>query len=188
MLERLYRPPSPWKGIVAGMAGGLIGTVVMSQFQNAWTEASKALQSKSEDGNQQDLRAQDKDNEREENEDATMKVAGKVAHATGHKLSHEQKKTAGPFIHYRFGTFIGTIYGLAREFEPRQMRSLPPVVTGSGYGAAVFLGADEIAVPSLGLSQGNGASSASSHLYGLLSHLVYGVTLELVRKSVREHL
>jgi hypothetical protein len=188
MLERLYSRPYPWKGIVAGMAGGLIGTVAMGQFQKAWTAASNAIQANSEGEDRKDSPDQGKNQSNEESEDATMKVAGKLARAAGHKLSHDQKKAAGPFIHYGFGTAIGMIYALAREFEPRQMRGLHPVIAGSGYGAAVFLGADEVAVPSLGLSQGNGDSPLSAHVYGLLSHLVYGVTLEIVRESVRKRL
>lgn len=77
---------------------------------------------------------------------------------------------------------------LAHEFTPRGVKSLQPVLAGSGYGTALFLGADEVAVPALGLSQSDGASPLGAHLYGLVSHLVYGVTLEMVRKSVRQNL
>ena len=32
-----------WKGLVAGSAAGLAGTVAMTQFQNLWSKASEKL-------------------------------------------------------------------------------------------------------------------------------------------------
>lgn len=114
-----------------------------------------------------------------------MKAAGKIAEATGHHLSCEQKKKAGPVVHYGFGTAMGGLYGLAYEFARRDIRSLHPGVGGSGYGTALFVGADEVAVPAFGLSQSASEAPFSSHLYGWASHLVFGLTLEMVRKTVR---
>ena len=68
------------------------------------------------------------------------------------------------------------------------MQSLNPVLAGVGYGGAVFVGADEFAVPSLGLSQAADKAPVSSHFYGLASHTVYGVTEELVRKAIRKRI
>jgi uncharacterized membrane protein YagU involved in acid resistance len=53
------------------------------------------------------------------------------------------------------------------------------------FGAALFVAADEIVVPALGLSPQPTESSISSHLYGLAAHLVYGVTTEVVRRGLR---
>lgn len=69
-----------------------------------------------------------------------MTAAGKLAKVTGHRLSREQKKKAGPVVHYGFGTAVGGLYGLAYEFAPRSVKGLHP---GSGYGTALFVGADE---------------------------------------------
>lgn len=173
--------PSPWKGMVAGMTRGLVGTIVMSQFQNAWNRASKALRAK------QDIGQVENQAEQQDGNDATMKAAGKLAIAIGYRLSQEQKKKAGPFIHCGFGTAVGGLYGLAYEFTPRRIKSLHPVAAGSGYGTALFLGADEVAVPAIGLAQVVGDAPLSSHLYGWASHLVYGL-LEMVRKTIRKNL
>jgi putative membrane protein len=49
----------------------------------------------------------------------------------------------------------------------------------------VWLGADEIGVPALGLSGPPTQYPLSVHLYALASHLVYGFTTELVRRTLR---
>jgi hypothetical protein len=33
-----------WKGLVAGSAAGLAGTIAMTQFQNLWSKASEKLE------------------------------------------------------------------------------------------------------------------------------------------------
>jgi putative membrane protein len=170
--------PEPWKGLVAGVIGGLAATVVMGQFQAAWGKASEAWR-----------REDDPESDEDQNgEDATMKAAGKLADAAGHRLSHEEKKKAGPFVHYAFGSAMGAAYGFANEFAPVGRKMLKPVLSGTGYGTALFLGADEWAVPTLGLSEAPKKSPISSHIYGWASHLVYGMTLEAVRRVVRRNL
>src|ERR1700756_628774 len=102
MLEIVRKRPCTWKGLVAGAAGGLAATIVMSQFQTAWSKASKAFE-KDEDTRQRDD---------QQGEDATMKAAGKLAKAAGHELSRPEKKNAGPFIHYGFGTAMRALHGV----------------------------------------------------------------------------
>jgi putative membrane protein len=120
----------------------------------------------------------------QEDEDATMKAAGKVAEAAGHRLSKEQKKKAGSIVHYAFGTGMGALYGTVAEVGPRKLRR-HDLLSGAGLGGVLFIGADEIAVPALGLSKKPTEAPLSSHVYALASHLVYGLTTGAVRKAVR---
>jgi hypothetical protein len=53
------------------------------------------------------------------------------------------------------------------------------------FGAILFAGADELALPLLGLSDKPTKFPLSTHVYGLASHAVYGVTTEAVRLIVR---
>jgi putative membrane protein len=145
----------------------------MTQFQNLWSNASEKLKPK---GNEQSSSGKD--------EDATMKAAGKVAQAAGHHLSKEQKKKAGPIIHYAFGTGMGALYGTVVEVGPRKLRR-HDLLSGVGLGGVLFAGVDEIAVPALGLSKKPTEAPLSSHLYALASHLIYGLTTGAVRKAVR---
>jgi putative membrane protein len=173
------RRTHPWKGLVAGLAGGLAATAVMTQFQNAWSKTSEKIKNNSK--NQEEGRQGH--SEQPEAENATMKAAGKVAIIAGHPLSHEQKKKASPFVHYGFGTAMGGLYGVI--MENRSLRRQQPILAGAGFGTGLFLLADEIAVPALGLS-GQSESSIGTHLYGLASHLVYGATTEGVRRLARK--
>jgi uncharacterized membrane protein YagU involved in acid resistance len=75
---------------------------------------------------------------------------------------------------------MGAVYGAMAEITPRATFG-----AGLPYGTAVFLGADELTVPALGLSKPPKEYPASTHLYGLASHLVYGLSLEMVRRGVR---
>jgi len=167
-----------WKGLVAGSAAGLAGAIAMTQFQNVWSKAAEKVKAngsgKSSDGS----------GEETEKEDATMKVAGKGAELAGYSLSHEEKKKAAPIVHYGFGTAMGVLYGTLAELGPHEVRR-HPVLSGMGFGSVLFAGADEITVPSLGLSSKPGETPVSAHIYALASHLVYGATAGAVRRMVR---
>ena len=166
-----------WKGTVAGLAGGLAASWVMNEFQAWWSAAAKKLK---QNGNSSESDPQ----KSEESEDATMKVAGKISETLlNRQLSQEEKKKAGPVVHYAFGAAMGGLYGaLAEDF--------PQVKVGFGlpFGAALFICADEIAVPAFGLSQSPLDTKPEDHLYALVSHFVYGATTELVRRGVRSYL
>lgn len=165
------------KGLFAGLVGGLIGTIVMTEFQNGWSGASRALNNRKADSNSV---AQEQQGEQEK-EDATMKAAGKIAELTGHQLSHEQKKKLGPLVHYSFGTLQGAVYGSVTEMTGDSAGLLSGLI----FGAALFLAADEAAVPALGLSGKPAEYPLSSHLYGLASHLVYGLSADIARRGLR---
>jgi uncharacterized membrane protein YagU involved in acid resistance len=111
-----------------------------------------------------------------------MKTAEKLSEGLLHRpLNSNEKKKAGPMVHYAFGTIVGGIYGASAE-------KLPQIKQGYGlpFGAAVFVGADEIVVPALGLSpKPLSQTKPEDHLYGFLSHFVYGATTEIVRRGVR---
>jgi uncharacterized membrane protein YagU involved in acid resistance len=139
----------------------------MSQFHGAWKAASSEVQ----DGE----------------EPNTVKAADAVAEATlGEPVPDRYREPSGTAVHYGFGAFLGAIYGAAVELRPATRTGL-----GTVYGAAVSLVADEIAMPALGFSPPASKVAASTHLRGFVSHLVFGVSLEAVRRllvtSFREH-
>ena len=170
---RLGKKRSVWKGLFAGLAGGLAGTCAMTQFQNGW---SKVL---STNGKNQ------KQPESGKSEDATQKTASALARLAGQELTPGAKKHASSSVHYVFGTSMGALYGTAMETVLRKVQH-HSALSGAAFGSALFVGADEIAVPRLGLSSGK--APLSSHLYGFASHLVYGLTAGLVYQAVRKAL
>jgi hypothetical protein len=159
----------------------------MTQFQKGWQKAVEKRRSGDEQREQKTSRTRSSQEKKQQRkEDATMKAAGKLAQAAGRELTYEQKKQASPLIHYGFGTAMGALYGMAMETSPRGVRAQRIPFFGSLFGSALFLGADEMAVPALGLSEA--AESPSSHWYVWASHLVYGLTAEFVRRQVRQRI
>src|SRR5215510_10320052 len=155
------------KSLVVGTTSGLLGTVAMTQFQNLWNQSSEKIKP-DQNANAGSVQSE------EDNEDSTMKVAGKIAQATGHRLSKPERKSAGLWVHYGFGAAVGGIFGLLKEIGPRRARRLNPVLAGAGYGTAVFLGAHEVAVPALKLSSSPFEEPVSDQVLEYLAHLIYG--------------
>lgn len=153
------------KGGLAGLIGGLAASFVMSQFQALLSDLS-------EDGDSSDG---------SEETPANVKVADEVSETVfDHKLTKSEERPAGEIVHYAMGGVSGLIYGAAAEVDP-----MATVGGGLPFGAAVWMVADNIAVPALGFSKPMNEYPVSTHVYALSSHLVYGLTTEVVRRCVR---
>ena len=156
-----------WLGIAIGAIAGLAGTIVMTQFQNAVSSLAKP------ENNNED--------EKDSGDNATIKTAQTVTQlVTGHNIPQEEKALAGQIVHYSFGTAMGAVYGAVSEIEPSSSAGM-----GLPFGTALWLAADELALPSLGLSGPPSEFPVTSHIYGLASHLVYGASTELFRRGLR---
>lgn len=164
----------PIKGAVAGAIGGAAGAYTMELFQDWWNGAEQRLAPK-----RQAHAA--KDTAEKSDEPATVKVANRISKKTlDTEVPDEYKPAAGEAIHYSTGATIGAIYGFVAEV-------LPPARMFNGLlmGAIVWWTADNMAVPAQGLGKKPAQTPPSKHAYALSSHLVYGVTTELVRTVVR---
>ena len=162
------------KGMLAGAVGGLVASWTMNEFQKAWAAAERQIT----DGR---LGHQGKQKGGEDAEDATMKTADRISELLqGRHLTRDEKKKAGPVVHYAFGAIMGAVYGATVEVNPAAN-----ALAGIPFGAILFAAADEVALPALGLSDKPAAYPLSTHFYGLVSHAVYGVTTETVRRMVR---
>lgn len=175
---------SIWKGILAGLAGGLVASWTMNQFQAALTRM--AGNTEKPHGAQSMQPAQgssgDQSQDAKEQDDATVKAAKAISEGVfGHELQESEKKPAGAVVHYAFGTASGALYGALAEVAPQVTTAV-----GIPFGAAFWLLADEVSVPLLGLSKGPTEYPVSTHAYALASHLVYGATAELSRRAVRQ--
>ncbi len=157
-----------WLGIAIGALAGLGGTIVMTQFQNAMSSLAK--------------RKKDDENGKEGfGDNATVKTAQAVTQlVTGQQIADVNKALAGQIVHYSFGTAMGAVYGVMSEIKPSSTAGM-----GLPFGTALWLAADEAALPALGLSGSSSEFPVSTHVYGLFSHLVYGASTELFRKGIR---
>lgn len=180
-----------YKGVAAGAAGGLVAAFVMNQFQAAWgklmenedrSHGAQSLQQGTPDhGIGRELAERGVD---DPDDDAASRTGNAVSELVfEHHLTKSEKEEAGKAVHYAFGVSSGAIYGAVAEVMP-----LATVCEGTAFGAAVWLLADEATVPALGLSRKPTDYPASIHVYSLASHLVYGLTTELVRRAVRRAL
>src|SRR4029079_6272597 len=110
------------KGMVAGLAGGLIASWTMNQFQAAWTriaegtETSQVAQAMPPREGSQGDQAQDAGDQ----DDATVKTAKIISrNVLHHELQESEKETAGTAVHYAFGTVTGGMYGALAEVTPQ---------------------------------------------------------------------
>jgi uncharacterized membrane protein YagU involved in acid resistance len=151
--------PHLHRGILAGAVGGLIACFVMSQFHSLFQKAESAG----------------------EEEDSTVKTASAVSKLIfQHELTPQEKKIAGPAVHYGFGTSVAAAYGAAVEVLP-----VLRTVWGMPFGAAVWLGAHVIAVPALGLSEPVTRATPRNEAVEFGAHLVYGAVVESIRRLLR---
>jgi putative membrane protein len=191
----MHHREKAWKSLVAGAVGGLAASWVMTQFmsvqqktlrrarqekvEQAWRAvemrrraAVAAGQTEGYDGaHQQIARFQQR---------PTAKVATVISEKVfRRKLNERQVRIAGPAVHYAFGTVMGAWYGVLAELTPLATSGL-----GTVYGAAVWLGADEIALPVLRLSSSPFQHPVSQQVGALGAHAVYGISMELVRRGL----
>jgi putative membrane protein len=173
---------SPLHGALAGALAGVAGALALNLFQRLAAQTGQGREAgdatiglpRTGRGPQP---AQAIGNA---SDDATARVANAALSVIGYQLTDPRaKQMAGEFVHLAFGAINGAAYGLAAELDPR-------VTAGAGipFGASVWAVADEGIVPALGLSRGPREASAGLLAYGLLSHVVYGMTTEAVRSAL----
>lgn len=173
-------------GALIGAAAGTAATYAMSVFQRLWMRAfpepEAALDSlhPAERGWPESVQAVRQPG-RQGPDDATVEAADRISRqVAGRGLDVEERAVAGPAMHYLFGAVAGAAYGALAEVAP-------PVTAGAGlpFGAAVWLAADEIALPLLGLTPSPEDSPPHRHLLSFSAHGVYGVATEALRRALR---
>lgn len=167
-LDHPFEGHSVWKGLAAGAIGGLAAAWVMNMFQ----AGSQKLQQK--------LMPEQSHEPQTGGDDATVKTAKAISGSLGHELTENEKKVAGPLVHYAFGASMGALYGVVSEIQPRSR-----IGFGTLFGAALWLTADEMMVPALKLATKAKETSLKSHANALAAHLVYGASAEAVRLGLR---
>jgi putative membrane protein len=169
-----------FKGIVAGMAGGLVASWIMNVFME---KTGPAIQGAMETLNgAADRPGATEQQDDAPKEDATMRAADAVVSTItgGRHLSFEEKQKGGPIVHYAFGAAMGGVYGALAEYSPAARAGF-----GTAFAGALFAGADLVAVPALNLSSSSGDAPVSTLATPFAAHLVYGVATEGVRRIVR---
>jgi putative membrane protein len=152
--------PRPLIGLAAGVVAGLVASAAMAAFQSR----AQALLPEGE----------------QEGEPATVKAADKASEAViGDPVPEPYREQAGQAVHYITGAVLGGIYGVLTEYRPEASSGF-----GGAYGVATSALIDNAAVPAAGLGSSPADTPAATQVYGVASHLVYGVVLEGIRRLI----
>ena len=172
------------KGFVAGGLGGLVACWAMNQWLALW---QRMVEGEPAPHHGRPVAGQGGQLARE-GPDARQPPTMHAAAALLQRLCRyvptaREKQRVGQVLHYTVGTATGALYGTLTEVLPR-------LTTAGGlpFGLAVWLLADELAVPALGLSQPPTRQDLATHTYALVAHCVYGLTTEGTRRLVRQWL
>ena len=154
--------PSLVVSVLAGVAGGLVGSWAMTRFHVALygggvTGVEEPQSHRPIEGGRHD---------------PTTKAAEiAVWPVTERPLTPREKQLGGPVMHYLFGAGMGAVYGLLSSVWPGVRRG-----AGVPFGVAVWAVADEVALPLLGLAHPPQAYPLRTHAEMLAAHVVFGYT------------
>jgi uncharacterized membrane protein YagU involved in acid resistance len=169
---------------VVGFAGGLVGALAMNLFSRALSSARGGRETPGgAPGRDRAGRGvQPPQAEGTAENDATVRVGTAAYRAmTNRTPGRATRSWLGTAVHYAFGGAMGAWYAAMAERVPT-VRALH----GVAYGTAVWVVADEIVMPILGLSRGPRQLPGDVHAYALAGHWVYGATLESVCRFGRQ--
>jgi hypothetical protein len=167
-----------YRRLLAGGIAGLVGTWAMSEVQRLWTRAMDGRAPASAGGRHDGRDWQERSELRNANELAARRIAG---YLLGHELTESELRIAAPAVHYLFGATVGAAYGAytgARRADG----------SGAAFGTTVWVVADIIGMPLLGLSDSTTRRPLEMHLQSWVAHLVYGTVTEMTRRQVQGRL
>jgi putative membrane protein len=164
-----------YKGLIAGGVAGLVGTWAMSEVQRLWTRVVEGAPPESAGGRHDARDWQERSEHQNSNELAAQALARYVV---GRRLTRKELGVAAPLMHYLFGATVAAVYGVYAERRHA-------AGSGAAFGTTVWLVADEIGMPLIGLSDSTARRPLEMHLQSLAAHLVYGIATEMTRRSVR---
>ena len=165
MLDWFGRDPRPdtWRGLVAGLAGGFAGSLVMGAIQAGVERMDGALKTEPEEPPRWSGGTSPA---------AATTPAAPIASPRGVRSTAAMSAV---------GAAVGGIYGIGVEH-------LPILGIGEGIpaGAVLMIAADEALLPALNLAPAPMERRLLSHVATLTAGMSYGLTTELVRRGVRD--
>jgi len=161
------------KLVFFGTAAGLAGAWGMTQFTKMWN--SRLL--RRQYANSLSLPPVPYS---DQEWDSTSRIAEAIGSAAlGRRLSVEEKKTGAAVVHYGVGSAAGVVYAMLVH-----RRSVITSLSGAFFGLGLWLIADELLTPSMGLSPKLKYYSLQAQANSLGEHLVYAVTTDFVYRCL----
>jgi putative membrane protein len=111
---------------------------------------------------------------------ASIVLAEKMA---GHPLTDGGRQVALHGMRWTFGALAGAVYGAAVEIEPRA-----GAWRGAGFGLALKKMTLQTVLPKMGLAEPADRQGVQGRQSEWVTHVVYGVVTEAVRRLVRKGL
>jgi len=104
-----------------------------------------------------------------------------VNRMAGRSLTEEEEEVSVQAIHWGFGALAGGVYGAVAEYQPAVTGRL-----GANFGLTLCGITHASALPMMGLTEKPADQPAREHASELVTHTIYGVTTELVRRLARK--
>jgi putative membrane protein len=101
----------------------------------------------------------------------------------GHSLPESQKMAAMHTIHWGFGAAAGAAYGALAEIEPSVS-----TWKGAAFGIALNRLTHESILPRMGLAAHKDEQPTQERISEWVTHAIYGIFTDAVRRAVRERL
>lgn len=150
--------PHPTHSLLKGAVAGLIGGIVATAVKTA----AESVYPPRTHG------------EPEPTDVAAVKLGAPIVPST-------EKKVASEGLHWGFGALAGAAYGVMAEFYPQITAR-----NGVTFGMTLMAFTHEGALPALGLSAEVKNQQPREQRSEMVTHVLYGVVAETVRKIVRK--
>ena len=166
-----------WRGCLAGVVGGAVGTLVLNGFQKALLAGTRVgedkLRGRHPYADQQQALLEDFNQ-------ARGRTAAVAMGAVGERLRRADRERAVAVTEFAFGMVCAGVYGAVAEHVPAVTAGF-----GAAYGAVLFTGASEVVLPAMGWVTAPKDRTPVQHAGGLAGNVVYGVVTEGVRRLLR---
>lgn len=167
---------------IVGALAGLVGSWTMNLLMSAVARSTSGTSASDPQRNKRKI------SETREGYRERLDPTGHIAEVISitvlrHKLNEREKSFAGPAVHYAFGALAGAAYAVAAEH-----RSEVAAGYGTAFGVGLWAAGDEIAVPALRLAPAPWKQPLRDHAAMFGAHVVYGVTVETIRRMLRHEL
>ncbi len=95
-------------------------------------------------------------------------------------LTEKEEEVSVRAIHWGFGALVGGVYGALAEYQPAITSKL-----GASFGLTLCGITHASALPMMGLTETPENQPTREHATELVTHAIYGVTTEVVRRAAR---
>ena len=180
-VKQLRSKDSKVKGVAAGLIAGLAASLAMNFAMRVvaiGSSPSEQLKMQPESGSRLRKRVR----RFQELGDPNQQILDRTSvYLFQRRIPQSLLQPAATSVHYAFGALLGLAYSAARG-------KLSGVTIGSGalFGVLWWGAVNEVLLPTIGLLEAPDKTPLRTHAAMLVSHIVYGVSLEAARREAMQ--